>query len=258
MQSMVDKEIFIMITVFDLQGLCAHERVVPNDAFSLRNPLKLAMLGINWLIAEFFIVLSRFDFWVHGIPSPDYYDAGVEYEDSDYGDMPRTKPKKVHVDEEEEYFNRPKEIKTQTVYESCDKKSNVYVMQQDKFIKGDGFFYESEPVNPMELLHRPYFAKRVPRSNLLIIIVDNEHPSDHVILSAAPQVIAHNATEELPCVKTRLNFLPRRRLEECYTEHPDENIVAQCGKASKPAIPLTVVISSLVSLLLYRCAQTIV
>lgn len=131
------------------------------------------MLGINWLIAEFFITLSRFDFWVHGIPSPDYYDAGgtvsasllscaskyffnssflstVEYEDSDYGDMPRTKPKKIHVNEEEEYFNRPKEIKTQTVYKSCDKKSNLYVMQQDKFIKGDGFFHETEPVNPME------------------------------------------------------------------------------------------------------------
>lgn len=248
-----------MITVYDLQGLCEHERVSANDAFSLMHPLRVLMLGINWLITEFFITLSKFDFWVHGIPSPEYdYDTGVEYEDSDYSDVPRKKPKKPLVDEEEEYFNRPKEIKMETVYEACDKKSNLYVMQQDKFIKGDGFFYEFEPVNPMELLHRPYFAKRVPRSNLLMVIVESEYPSDHVILSAAPQNVIHNGTQELPCVKTRLNFLPRRRLEECYTEHPDEDIVAQCGVASQPAIQLTVVISSLVSLLLYRCAQTVV
>nr|XP_029712886.1 LOW QUALITY PROTEIN: voltage-dependent calcium channel subunit alpha-2/delta-3-like [Aedes albopictus] len=258
MQSMVNKEIFSMITVYDLQGLCEHERVSANDAFSLMHPLRVLMLGINWLITEFFITLSKFDFLVHGIPSPEYdYDTGVEYEDSDYSDVPRKKPKKPLVDEEEEYFNRPKEIKMETVYEACDKKSNLYVMQQDKFIKGDGFFYEFEPVNPMELLHRPYFAKRVPRSNLLMVIVESEYPSDHVILSAAPQNVIHNGTQELPCVKTRLNFLPRRRLEECYTEHPDEDIVAQCGAASQPAIQLTVVISSLVSLLLYRCAQTV-
>lgn len=35
MQSMVNKEIFSMITVYDLQGLCEHERVSANDAFSL-------------------------------------------------------------------------------------------------------------------------------------------------------------------------------------------------------------------------------
>lgn len=49
------------------------------------------------------------------------------------------------MDEEEEYFNRPKEIKKEIVYEPCDKKSNLYVMQQEKFIKGDGFFYEPPP-----------------------------------------------------------------------------------------------------------------
>lgn len=54
-----------------------------------------------------------------------------------------------------------------------------------------------------------------------MIIVENEYQVDKVVLSAAPQVIYHNDTEGLPCVKTKLNFLPRRRLEECYTEHPD-------------------------------------
>ncbi|XP_055595759.1 voltage-dependent calcium channel subunit alpha-2/delta-3 [Uranotaenia lowii] len=257
MQSMVDNELFYMITVFDLQGLCDEEKVVENAALSIMHPLKLLLLGIEWLMTEFLITLSKFDFWVHGIPSSDFYDS--DYDDPDYEDLGRPrKPKKPMVDEEEEYFSRPKEIKTEIVYKTCDKKSNLYVMQQDKFIKGDGFIYESMPANPMELLHRPYFAKRIPRSNLLMIIVENEYPSDRVILSAAPQVINHNITEGLPCVKTRLNFLPRRRLEECFTEHANEKLVAQCGDASRPLIQLTVVISSLVSLLLYRCAQTLV
>ncbi|XP_055640550.1 voltage-dependent calcium channel subunit alpha-2/delta-3 isoform X1 [Toxorhynchites rutilus septentrionalis] len=259
MQSMVDKEMFTMISVFDLQGLCEYERDMPNDAFSIMHPLKLIALGLDWLIAELFIMLSKFDFWVHGIPSPDYYDAGVEYEDSDYGDIKRPKkPMKPLVDEEEEYFNRPKETRKEIIYEPCDKKSELYVMQQDLFIKGDGFIYEQQPANPAQLLHRPYFAKRIPRSNLLMIIVENEYPSDHVILSAAPQVIHHNDTEGLPCVKTRLNFLSRRRLEECYTEHPDEELVAHCGEATQPLLQPTIVILSVASLLLTQCAQMLV
>ncbi|XP_058447088.1 voltage-dependent calcium channel subunit alpha-2/delta-3 isoform X2 [Malaya genurostris] len=259
MQSMVDKDIFTMITVFDLQGLCDYERVAANDAFSLMHPLKLLLFGIDWLFAELVIWLTKFDFWVHGVASPDYYDATMEYDDSDYTDLNRPKkPKKTYINDEDEYFNRPREIKMEMVYEACDKKSDLYVMQQDRFIKGDGFFYEAQPVNPAELLHRPYFAKRIPRSNLLMVIVESEYPSDHVILSASPQVINHNDTEGLPCVKTRLNFLPRRRLEECYTEHPDEERVAQCGLASRSLLQLTVVVPCLVSLLLYRCAENLV
>ncbi|XP_052896426.1 voltage-dependent calcium channel subunit alpha-2/delta-3 [Anopheles moucheti] len=251
MQSMVDKEIFSMITVFDLQGLCEYERVVENDAIALMHPMRVLMLGLKWFIAEIAIMLSRFDFWVHGIPSPDYF--GHEYDD--YDDTRPSKPKKIHVDEEEEYFNRPKEIKKEIVYEPCDKKSNLYVMQQDKFINGAGFFYEPPPLPLEEPLYQPYFAKRIPRSNLLMIIVENEYKVDRVVLSAQPEVIAHNESEALPCVKTKLNFLHRRRLEECYTEHPDEELVAQCGSGSRLTIQLTVVISTIVSLLLYRCAQ---
>uniref|UniRef100_A0A182WHK4 VWFA domain-containing protein n=1 Tax=Anopheles minimus TaxID=112268 RepID=A0A182WHK4_9DIPT len=251
MQSMVDKELFTLITVFDLQGLCEYERVVENDAIALMHPMRVLMLGLKWFIAEIAMMLSRFDFWVHGIPSPDYF--GHEYDD--YDDTRPSKPKKIHVDEEEEYFNRPKEIKKEIVYEPCDKKANLYVMQQDKFIKGEGFFYEPPPPPMEEILFQPYFAKRIPRSNLLMIIVENEYKVDRVVLSAEPEVISHNESEALPCVKTKLNFLPRRRLEECYTEHPDEELVAQCGSGSRLTIQLTVVISTIVSLLLYRCAQ---
>ncbi|XP_041786662.1 uncharacterized protein LOC121601930 [Anopheles merus] len=82
-----------MITVFDLQGLCEYERVVENDAIALLHPMKVFMLGLKWLIAEIAMMLSRFDFWVHGIPSPDYF--GHEYDD--YDDTRPSKPKKIHV-----------------------------------------------------------------------------------------------------------------------------------------------------------------
>lgn len=35
LKSLVEKELFAIIPVFDLQGLCLEERVMPNDAFSL-------------------------------------------------------------------------------------------------------------------------------------------------------------------------------------------------------------------------------
>ena len=72
-----------------------------------------------------------------------------------------------------------------------------------------------------------YFAKRIKRSNLLLVVVDALYRSDNsTILTSAPQKVVHNSTEEedygaLPCVKKKLNYLKRRRIEECFTEHPD-------------------------------------
>lgn len=65
-------------------------------------------------------------------------------EDHDYGGdgsngMSRTsRPfRKGQNEDEESYFNRVVEKEYETIYRSCDKKSNLYILQQDLFIQGN-------------------------------------------------------------------------------------------------------------------------
>lgn len=65
--------------------------------------------------------------------------------DNDAGDPGHTvtkKPRKNQMQEEEEYFNTPRIPKNITVYYSCDKMTNLYVLNQAKVVKdkrkGDG------------------------------------------------------------------------------------------------------------------------
>lgn len=48
--------------------------------------------------------------------------------------------------EEEEYFSRPKVAKYEDRFNACDKKSTLYVLQQELFIQGRGYTSEA-PTN---------------------------------------------------------------------------------------------------------------
>lgn len=66
---------------------------------------------------------------------------------------------------------------------------------------------------------RPYNLNRIPYSNLLLVVVNAE-------ISQCSRRVSATATEmhyaeEFPCYKLKLNDLHRRRLDECFTEHPD-------------------------------------
>lgn len=52
-----------------------------------------------------------------------------------------------------------------------------------------------------------------------MVIINTAFQTRNFILTAAPEKIEYQ--EEFPCYKLKLNDLPRRRLEECFTEHPD-------------------------------------
>ena len=56
------------------------------------------------------------------------------------------KPRKGQTLEEEEYFSRPKVAKYEDRFNACDKKSTLYVLQQELFIQGRGYTSEA-PTN---------------------------------------------------------------------------------------------------------------
>lgn len=67
---------------------------------------------------------------------------------------------------------------------------------------------------------RPFIVKRIPHTNLLLIVVNTLHQSCYRPLSAQVKKVEYNETI-LSCNKLYLNSLPRRRLAGCYNEHPE-------------------------------------
>lgn len=114
--------------------------------------------------------------------------------------------------------------------------------------------------------NRPFHVHRIPNSNLLLVVInslDLEVKTATDILSTDPIEMETGLQYGVvhPCHKLYMNFLPRRRLDECFvsfflssplvkfsvfinfyfannlqTEHPDEEETAYCGLASQLTI----------------------
>ena len=72
--------------------------------------------------------------------------------------------------------------------------------------------------------------RRINNSNLLLIAVDGRDDCG-IELSTDGKVIQYNET--FPCHKLEMNNLLRRRLDECFTQHEDEDDVHYCGGAAQ-------------------------
>lgn len=90
--------------------------------------------------------------------------------------------------------------------------------------------------NHSDYCSRPFYAQRVPHTNLLLVVVDALYPTCYKRLEVTPVNISPyeytNGTENRPCHKIPLNDLKRRRLAGCFTEHPLEHEIEACGRAS--------------------------
>lgn len=105
----------------------------------------------------------------------------------------------------------------------CDKKSNLYVLRQNKTILDNIKQPESIAYCNTTSEHYPFIFKLIPHTNLMLVVI-NKTCTNKITktLSASPEEIQYNY--EFPCYKTYLNNLPRRRLEGCFTEHEQVSI----------------------------------
>lgn len=95
---------------------------------------------------------------------------------------------------------------------------------------------------------------QVPHTNLLLVVVDSMYPTCYKRLEVTPVNISPleytNGTESAPCHKIPLNDLKRRRLEGCFTEHPLEYEIEDCGGASGLTVSL-LLFSTAIARILY-------
>ncbi|EDW03637.1 GH10400 [Drosophila grimshawi] len=236
MAAMVQKGIFQSIEVYDYQELCKVEATTPSDGHSLLHPLKVLGLVWKWLIAQLFLHYQRVQWWVDGAPFMEYLD-NIEDEYVAVGDRnsPSAAKPKEDGDDGEAIFQDPE---PEPVYKACDMHSTLYALQPEALI-GITDYVEVPST-------RPFLVKKIPNTNLVLVVVNVLMPSRSVRLTTEPQPIT-DYEEEFPCYKLNMSFYERRRIEECYTEHEDEELFTYCGNASRlgltlQLLPLTIIL----------------
>lgn len=106
------------------------------------------MLSLRWLFAELFLYLAHIQFWTLGNPCKILKSVQLNLNmiinsiklvglDAEHDDVrPTTRfMRKGQNQEEENYFNRVIEKEYETIYRPCDKKTDLYILQQNVFSK---------------------------------------------------------------------------------------------------------------------------
>ncbi|XP_076666835.1 ca[2+] channel Muscle-specific alpha2/delta subunit isoform X2 [Andrena cerasifolii] len=206
MNSMVQQGLYNPIEIYDYQAWCEEVRI-EDAAATLMDPLKYVwklllwfLLRVTWFTTQFVNLPVSF--------------AKVHYDEDAPDPPPPPRPYLHHY--------------------PCDQKRTLYMMNNT--IAGDGI--SDHP----DYCSRPFYARRVPHTNLLLVVVDAMYPTCYKRLEVTPVNISPleytNGTESAPCHKMPLNDLKRRRLEGCFTEHPLEHEIEDCGGASGLTVSL--------------------
>lgn len=126
------------------------------------------------------------------------------------GNSPSVAKPKEDGDDGEAIFQEPE---PEPIYEPCDMRSTLYSLQPKALNDVNDFIQLPST--------RPFLVKKIPNSNLVLVVVNVLMPSRSVRLTTEPVRITNYDTE-FPCYKLNMSFYERRRIEECYTQ--DENV----------------------------------
>ncbi|XP_063616457.1 voltage-dependent calcium channel subunit alpha-2/delta-4-like isoform X1 [Cydia splendana] len=241
LQSLIYKEIFEHVEVFNYQTLCPDSMLGdPNCSWTLSTPFTL----IKWLLAEFLILLGDLYHWNH------YAYANVIFEYEDYVEATTT----TAPETEKEIPKEPIASMEDEITFSCDHRISLYILNQTHFLKtveDNPVTYEDEvgECNPR------YWASYVDHTNLLLMViekVDHENFSESCEKppTTRPEPTPNSTDSREPCHKLGLGMLPRRRLEGCFTYHELEANASVCGLATTSvATPQFITFSTLLSAL---------
>ncbi|XP_011305920.1 voltage-dependent calcium channel subunit alpha-2/delta-3 isoform X2 [Fopius arisanus] len=217
LQSMASQGYFETVEIYDYQAVCYYIGLEGTGS-TLLTPFRHIWNIILWAFARTVWMASQF------IDVPQVL-SRIHSED----DLPEKPPP-------------PEEVKQ---YHKCDQKRILYMMNQTR---------SEIPIKDIpDVCSRPFYAQRVPQTNLLLVVVNSLYPSCWGRLETEPIEISPREyvedEEDAACYKKKINDLPRRRLEKCFTEHPLEDEIDACGRGTRLELPLFLLFMYLIVLL---------
>ncbi|XP_075214887.1 voltage-dependent calcium channel subunit stolid [Lycorma delicatula] len=125
----------------------------------------------------------------------------------------------------------------------CTKKVDLYILQP-------GRLNNSNPLKgKLTNCHvtgceRPFSVQKIPRSNLILLVVDTLCPCGNKHLSIEPQEVQPDETSQA-CQSPREHDLYRRRPSKCINYHPEEIAIKQCGGSSAVSAAFPLILAAL-------------
>ncbi|KAK7793435.1 hypothetical protein R5R35_010056 [Gryllus longicercus] len=224
MEAMLEASIYKKIRIYDYQALCKDEDDDgANSASILLTPLHHLRLFFNWMFSELVWLILESNLhhlWYTASANPilteDDAEDYIEYNSSPEIESP---DEEISFEETDWVVNKTKE----ETYFPCDQKTNLYLLMQESFFD-EGYCHTSESCS------RPFCMKRIPHTNLILVVIDGTYQTCYKKLSISPKTLDYGSDNFThSCRKLKLNNLPRRRLSGCFTEDPKENTQHMCG-----------------------------
>lgn len=231
MKSLMSKNIFEHVEVFNYQALCPVSTIKETSGgWSLTTPFSIIRNLLSWVLTEAFILSSDLYNWNQ------YADAiPIEDDDADYIELINQRNTESPTSEsplpDDETLMANEEEEEPTF--SCDRRISLYILNQTYFLDENNLspvVYENEN----STCHPAYWASYITKTNLLLIVIDNDFtPNEDVECPLPPDTepipTLDSTTSREPCHKLDLGALTRRRLKGCFTYHDKERNITACG-----------------------------
>uniref|UniRef100_A0A8D8WFM7 Voltage-dependent calcium channel subunit alpha-2/delta-4 n=1 Tax=Cacopsylla melanoneura TaxID=428564 RepID=A0A8D8WFM7_9HEMI len=231
MESMVFKNIFRKIRIFDYQAMCYKHSNTTSTASFLSHPVSHISSLIKWAFFKVLWVIAQSLVFAQDV---------VEIEDDE------SSPRKPLID-----------VQVLDIPVACDNATMVYQLQN---LAAEGYHSSYSPMN----CTRPFYVKRIPHTNLLLIVVNGLYQSCYRRSESESIRIQYNSSannqydkshflynhylredksaQDPACNKHYINLLPRRRMSGCFNQHPKEKRITLCGSGTSLSVSFVLVV----------------
>uniref|UniRef100_A0ABD2WPD7 VWFA domain-containing protein n=1 Tax=Trichogramma kaykai TaxID=54128 RepID=A0ABD2WPD7_9HYME len=237
MRSLIERDVFEKITVFDYQAVCFRDMAETSDGNILLTPLKSLAIAASWLYGQMAIAMARAGFW-----SWDYAEA-VAYPNEPEMELEKFETQAPPLDMEKlkEFKRKPAaEIKDDQIYdklirikrtrpEPCDQKVDLYLLRN---ITPANQVLDDPNTDITGCEYLKYMVQPVNSTNMILLVIDNRACQNVIFrMSVEPREVT-SINGSLACQKT-LSDLPRLKPSSCIRSHPKESEIKDlCGGAS--------------------------
>ncbi|XP_063239126.1 voltage-dependent calcium channel subunit alpha-2/delta-3 isoform X2 [Bacillus rossius redtenbacheri] len=263
MDSLVQDRIYKKVAVYDYQGACSDTKSRYSDAAAGLDPSQPVRWFLEWLMGHFTwlaVQTNLLQLWQpcwasasdDGPVYPDDYDSGSfdQYptrEDAGGGDGAPPSPTDEASGPGEEAARPwpspshpgpgggpPPPPANRSRPRPCDRRVDLYILQPERLnTSGQSNPLKGKLTNcHMSGCERPFSVQKIPRSNLILLVVDTLCPCGSKQLSILPQEVGHEGGGGAvggQCRTRPREALYRRRPPKCMNYHPEESEIKECG-----------------------------
>ncbi|XP_039276628.1 voltage-dependent calcium channel subunit alpha-2/delta-3 isoform X2 [Nilaparvata lugens] len=141
--------------------------------------------------------------------------------------------------------SRPPPNRTQRA-RPCNKRVDLYILQPARLNNSNPLKGKLTNCH-VTGCERPFSVQKIPRSNLILLVVDTLCPCGNKHLSIDPQeIVADDATPQT-CQSPNEHDLYRRRPNKCINYHPEEVAIKKCSSACSLSASLSLLVALLLA-----------